>query len=142
MDPVVLLEARSEDAPSGENLEYDPVFVEMELAAQPGEETQIGDAVNEAQDPEYREVVEKAQEVLAQSHDLRAAVYLADALLHTKGLTEFADVTTYIRGCLEQYWETCHPELDPEPTEVSGTKPFGVVDPGSLRVRDDTSLRP
>ena len=114
MDPVVLLEARSEDAPSGENLEYDPVFVEMELAAQPGEETQIGDTVTAAQDPEYREVAEKAQEVLEQSHDLRAAVYLADAVLHTQGLKAFADVTAYIRGCLEKYWDTCHPELDPD----------------------------
>lgn len=114
MDPVVLLEERNEDAPSGENLEYDPVFVEMELAAQPGEETQIGDAVTAAQDPEYREVAEKALQVLEQSHDLRAAVYLADAVLNTKGLTEFADVTTYIRGCLEKYWDTCHPELDPD----------------------------
>jgi type VI secretion system protein ImpA len=33
-------------------------------------------------------------------------------LLVTEGLTGFAKVTTYIRGCLEQYWATCHPELD------------------------------
>jgi len=115
MDPVALLEARSEDSPSGENLEYDPVFIEMELAAQPGEESQIGDSITEASDPDYSEVSEKAMEVLERSHDLRAAVFLADAVLHTGGgLTEFADVTTYIRGCVEQYWDTCHPELDPD----------------------------
>ncbi len=56
MDPAILLKPRSDDAPSGENLEYDPVFVEMELAAQPGEETQIGDTVTEGHDPDYREV--------------------------------------------------------------------------------------
>ncbi|WP_109465074.1 type VI secretion system protein TssA [Albibacillus kandeliae] len=112
MDPVALLEARSDDAPSGENLEYDPVFVEMELAAQPGEETQIGDTITAAEDPDYKEVIEKAQEVLQRSHDLRAAVYLADAILHTEGLIGFSKVTTYIRGCLEQHWATCHPELD------------------------------
>ncbi len=112
MDPAILLKPRSDDAPSGENLEYDPVFVEMELAAQPGEETQIGDTVTEGHDPDYREVYDKALEVLADSHDLRAAVFMADAALHTQGLNAFADVTTYIRGCLEQYWDTCHPELD------------------------------
>ena len=114
MDPVVLLQARNEDSPSGENLEYDPVFVDMELAAQPGEETQIGDTVTEGHDPDYGEVSEKALEVLERSHDLRAAVYLADALLNTEGLNGFADVTTYIRGCLEDFWTTCHPELDPD----------------------------
>lgn len=112
MDPVALLEPRSEDAPSGENLEYDPVFVEMELAAQPGEETQIGDTVTEGSDPEYAEVIEKGLEVLERSHDLRAAVYIGEALLATEGLTGFAKVTTYVKGCLEQHWATCHPELD------------------------------
>lgn len=112
MDPEVLLTSKGDDAPSGENLEYDPVFIEMELAAQPGEETQIGDTITEAEDPEYKEVIEKALEVLEQSHDLRAAVFLAEATLAENGLTEFAKVTSYIRGCLEQYWDTCHPELD------------------------------
>lgn len=112
MDPEVLLQSKSDDAPSGENLEYDQIFVEMELAAQPGEESQMGDVVKEGHDPEYREVAEKAVQVLEQSHDLRAAVYLADAVLHTEGLAAFADVTSFIRGCLEQHWDTCHPELD------------------------------
>lgn len=112
MDPLVLLQPKSEDAPSGENLEYDPAFTEMELAAQPGEETQVGDEKIEATEPEYREVQSKALDVLERSHDLRAAVFLSDALLHSEGLTGFADGTTFMRGCLEQFWETCHPELD------------------------------
>lgn len=112
MDPTVLLQARSDDSPSGENLEYDPIFIEMELAAQPGEERQIGDEITEAQDPDYGEVRKTALAVLEQSHDLRAAVFLADAIQHSEGVAGFADVTTYIRGCLEEHWDTCHPELD------------------------------
>lgn len=112
MDPAVLLQPKGSDAPSGENLEYDPAFTEMELAAQPGEESVVGDETIEATDPDYREVQKKALEVLERSHDLRAAVFLGDALLHSEGLTGFADVTTYMRGCLEQFWDTCHPELD------------------------------
>lgn len=112
MDPTVLLQAISEDSPSGENLEYDPMFTEMELAAQPGEERQIGDEIIEAEDPDYGEVRKKALEVLELSHDVRAAVFLADAILQSEGIAGFADVTTYIRGCLEEYWESCHPELD------------------------------
>jgi type VI secretion system protein ImpA len=112
MDPEVLLLSKSDDAPSGENLEYETVFTEMELAALPIEEQQVGDAKTEGQEPDYREVIDKAQKVLEQSHDLRAAVFLADAILHTEGLTGFADVTTVIRGHLERFWDTCHPELD------------------------------
>lgn len=112
MDPVVLLQSKSEASPSGDDLEYDPTFTGMELAAQPGEEVVIGDTTTEASDPDYREVQKTALIILERSHDLRAAVFLADAILHSEGLTGFADVTTYIRGCLEQYWESCHPELD------------------------------
>ncbi|WP_264214489.1 type VI secretion system protein TssA [Leisingera thetidis] len=112
MDPAVLLQSKGDDAPSGENLEYDPAFTDMELAAQPGEESVVGNETIEATDPDYREVQKKALEVLERSHDLRAAVFLGDALLHTEGLTGFAAATTYIRGCLEEFWESCHPELD------------------------------
>ncbi|SFU07882.1 type VI secretion system protein TssA [Sedimentitalea nanhaiensis] len=112
MDPDVLLKIKGDESPSGENLEYDQTFTEMELAAQPVEEQQVGNSTNAGHDPDYREVVTKALEVLEKSHDLRAAVFLSDAILHTEGLTGFADATTVIRGHLEQFWETCHPELD------------------------------
>lgn len=112
MDPEILLQSKSDTAPSGENLEYDPVFTEMELAAQPGEESVMGDERIEASDPDYREVRVKALEVLEQSHEIRAAVFLADAVLNMDGPEEFAKATTLVRGCLEQFWDTCHPELD------------------------------
>jgi type VI secretion system protein ImpA len=112
MDLTALLKSFGEDAPSGENLEYEPVFTELELAAQPGEERQMGDSVLAAEEPDWREVAEKARAVLEQSHDIRAAVYLASAELALRGLGGFADVTDYIRGCLEDYWDSCHPQLD------------------------------
>lgn len=112
MDLRALLEPRSSEPPSGDNLEYDPVFTEMELAAQPGEEQQMGDTVVAAEDPDYREVKRTALQVLERSHDLRPAVFLANAVLNLDGLDAFAEVTGYIRGCLEDHWDTCHPELD------------------------------
>ncbi|MCU9849892.1 type VI secretion system protein TssA [Defluviimonas sp. WL0024] len=106
------LAAISDAAPSGENVEYDMSFTEMELAGQYGEETQVGDVVREAEEPDWKELVGKAEAVLRQSHDLRAAVYLAEAQLHLKGLAAFVEVTGLIRGYLEQYWDSCHPQLD------------------------------
>jgi type VI secretion system protein ImpA len=112
MDSAVLLQSKGEDSPSGENLEYEPMYTDMEIAGMPGEERQIGDEVTAAEDPNYQELAEKALMVLERSHDLRAAVFLADALVNTKGLVGFAGVTTYMLGCLETFWESCHPELD------------------------------
>ena len=112
MDLAVLLQSKGDDSPSGENLEYDPTFTAMQLAAQPGEERQIGDEITAAADPDYGEVLRTAQTILERSHDLRAAVFLADAILQSDGLQGFADVTRYIRACLEDFWDSCHPQLD------------------------------
>lgn len=107
-----LLREIKADLPSGENLEYDSVFTEMELAAQPGEERQVGDSILEAEEPDWRDVASKAKAVLEQSHDLRAAVLMANAELRLRGLDGFADAVAYIRGALTDYWATCHPQLD------------------------------
>lgn len=114
MDLDALLQSRGEDAPSGEDLEYDPAFTELEIAAQPGEEKQAGSEIIAAEEPEYKDVRAKALEVLERSHDLRAAIFLAEAELRLGGFPAFAKTTTYIRRCLEEFWESCHPQLDAE----------------------------
>jgi type VI secretion system protein ImpA len=112
MDIADLLKSHGDDEPSGENLEYDPAFISLELAAQPGEERQIGDSIIAAEEADHVEVIAQAMDVLGRSHDLRAAVILAHSMLRTKGFPGLAEVTTYIRGVLEEYWDTVHPQLD------------------------------
>ncbi len=112
MDLEALLAARDGDDPSGENLEYDFDFMQLQIAAEPGQERQAGEEILAAEDPDFKDVEAKALAVLERSHDLRAAVILAAAVLHTKGLKGFADAVAYVKGCLEQHWDTCHPQLD------------------------------
>ena len=112
MDLDALLAARDGDNPSGDNLEYDPDFTQLQIAATPGEERQAGNQILAAEDPDFTDVVTRALAVLARSHDLRAAVILAYGAVHTKGLPGFAEALAYVRGCLEQHWDSCHPQLD------------------------------
>lgn len=112
MDLDALLQSHGDDAPSGEDLEYDPVFTELEIAATHGEERQAGDEILPPEDPDYKEVATKAMEILERSHDLRAAIFLAEANLRLKGFPGFAEATGYLARCLDEYWDTCHPELD------------------------------
>lgn len=114
MDLSPFLGARTDESPSGDNLEYDPAFTDLEIAAQPGEERQTGDAIIAAEEPDYRAVIDKAVAVLGRSHDLRAAGHLALALLRTEGLAGFADALGYIRHCVTDFWDSCHPQLDAE----------------------------
>ena len=106
------LTPRADSGPSGANLEYDPVFIAMTLAARPGEERQAGSDILAAEEPNYAEASKKALAVLERSHDLRAGAVLAMTQLKLEGLEGFADATHYLRNCLTEYWETCHPELD------------------------------
>lgn len=112
MDLKPLLSSRDDGAPSGENLEYDPDFIMLELAAQPGEEKQAGNEILAAEDPDWADVKEKSLGVLERAHDIRAALYLGEAALYTDGLPGFAEVTGYVRALLTDHWATCHPQLD------------------------------
>lgn len=106
------LASHGDSAPSGENLEYEKVFTDLLLAATPEEERQAGDTVVPGQEPDPKKIMERAEAVLESSHDLRAAVLLGYGALRVDGFPGFAEATGYIRGCLEDYWDTCHPQLD------------------------------
>ncbi|MGF1446245.1 MAG: type VI secretion system protein TssA [Pikeienuella sp.] len=106
-----LLASFGEDGPAGEDLEYDPAFIDLELAAMPKDEQQIGDQVIAAEEPDYKEVMTHAVTVLERSKDLRAAVFYANAALRIEGLTGLAEAMTYIKRCCEEYWDDCHPRL-------------------------------
>ncbi|MDN5787187.1 type VI secretion system protein TssA [Pseudorhodobacter sp.] len=137
MDLSEFLNSHGDDAPSGENLEYDPAFISLELAAQPGEERQVGESIIAAEEPEYAEVIARAKEVLGRSHDLRAGVLLAHALLRTEGFSGFAQAMAYLRGCLDQWWDTCHPQLDAD----DDNDPTMRVNAVAALVDADTILR-
>jgi type VI secretion system protein ImpA len=114
IDLKQLLSANSEDRPSGEDLEYDPLFGEMERAAKGREEQQFGNTVIAAEDPDWAELRAHALAVLKRSKDLRAAVQLIRASIHTDGYAGLSDGLSLIRGYLEGYWESLFPQLDPD----------------------------
>lgn len=101
-----------DDAPSGKDLEYEKVFTDLMLAAQPEEERQAGNEIIAAQEPEPKSIVKCATAVLDQSNDLRAAILYGYARLRIDGLPGLAGATAFLRICLEEYWDTCHPQLD------------------------------
>ncbi len=109
-----LLRSFGDDAPSGEDLVYDPDFIDLELAAMPKEEQQIGDSVIAAEEPDYKAVMAAAVTVMERAKDLRAAAFYAHAALRVEGLKGLEDSLVYIRRCCEEYWDSVHPQLDPD----------------------------
>jgi type VI secretion system protein ImpA len=102
------------DSPCGENLEYDLAFGEMERAAVGKPEQQFGTTIVPAEDPNWREVESRAVDLAGRTKDLRVAVQLARADLALAGLAAFSKSLELIRGYVEKFWETVHPQLDPD----------------------------
>ncbi len=102
------------DSPCGEDLEYDPVFIEMEKLAQGTPERQYGGTIIPAEPPDWGGIKKAALGLLSRTKDLRVTVYLTRALLYTDGLAGFRDGLTLLRGFIEQFWDEVHPKLDPD----------------------------
>ncbi len=102
------------DSPCGEDLEYDPAFMDMEKSAQGTPERQYGGTIIPAEPPDWGSIKKAALGLLSRTKDLRVAVYLARALLHTDGLEGFRDGLVLLRGLVERFWADVHPKLDPD----------------------------
>ncbi|QQS55622.1 MAG: type VI secretion system protein TssA [Candidatus Competibacteraceae bacterium] len=109
-----LLSDIAADTPCGEDLEYDPLFAEMEKLAQETPERQYGDTIIPAEPPDWRGVKKAALTLLERTRDLRVAVYLARALLQSDGFPGFAEGLALVEGLIERYWDGVYPLLDPD----------------------------
>jgi type VI secretion system protein ImpA len=132
-----LLAPVGDESPAGDDLEYDPEFLALERAAAPKAERAIGDNVKAAEEPDWDKVIELARAVLLRSKDLRAAVHLTTAWTRTSGMPGWNAGLSLIRGLLEHFWDTVHPQLDAEddndPTmRVNSVVPLGDLQ-GALR---------
>jgi type VI secretion system protein ImpA len=114
LDIESLLQPLSEEAPSGENLEYDPTYSAFEQAAREKPEQQYGATIIPAEEPNWLEVRQLGMDLITRTKDLRVACTLALGLLETEGLAAFTEGLALVRGYLERYWPTVHPQLDPE----------------------------
>jgi type VI secretion system protein ImpA len=95
-------------------LEYDDTYAAFERAARGKAEQQYGETIIPAEEPEWREVRRLGVELVGQTKDLRVACQLARGMLETEGLQDFAATLALVRGYIERYWPTVHPQLDPD----------------------------
>ena len=109
-----LLAPVSDESPAGPDLEYDPEFLALERAAAPKAERAVGDAVKAAEEPDWEKVTELSEAILQRSKDLRPAVHLTTAWMRSSGMPGWCAGLALVRGLLEQFWDTVHPQLDAE----------------------------
>jgi type VI secretion system protein ImpA len=116
-----LLQPTPTSPPCGEDYSYNEKFMDLERLAEGKKETVMGNETKPAEDPNWKEVSDKAIEVLKESKHLRAAALLATSLVKMGGVEGLRDGLAVMHGLTERYWGDIYPKLDPgdnnDPTE-------------------------
>jgi type VI secretion system protein ImpA len=94
----------------GDDLEYDPAFLELDQAAAGKTETQFAPA----EPPQWAQVRELSEGLLARTRDLRVALLWGRACLNVDGLEGLAPALRLIHGLLDRFWDELHPRNDPD----------------------------
>jgi type VI secretion system protein ImpA len=121
-----LLSPIDDASPTGQNLEYDPAFAELERMAAPTAERSMGDNVKPAQEPDWDKVALAAEALFGRTKDLRAAIHLTAAWTRARGLPGWSEGLALVRGLLERYWDSVHPQLDAEDDNDSTSRTNAV----------------
>lgn len=114
IDVASLLVPISDENPCGPDLEYAPTFIALEEAVRIEPEQQFGETIVAGEGPDWSEVLKLALDVLAQSRDLRVAVFVLYAQLNGNGFDGLGQGLSLVRAYLEQFWDCIHPQLDPD----------------------------
>lgn len=109
-----LLAETAEGPPVGRDLEYDADFLALDQAARAKPEQQFGNTVIRAEEPDWPDVRSRAAALLRRTKDVRVAVLLTRALLHTEQFPGLAAGLQLVYRLLERYWDGIHPRLDAE----------------------------
>ncbi|WP_061238831.1 type VI secretion system protein TssA [Ectopseudomonas composti] len=112
MEISLLLAAISDTSPCGEDLEYDSDFLQLERDALGRPERSMGDAIQAAEPPEWRQLEQACHVLLQRSKDLRITHYLLQSRLALRGIEGLADSLELILELLSRYWPEIHPQLD------------------------------
>ena len=116
-DVEKLLQPVSEDSPCGENLEYDPEYLELQsLLSDGGAQQMIVSDDDEAggEPRKWGEMKRVAVALTERTKDVWVGVALMRAAAQTDGYPGFASGAALIRGLVEKYWDGLYPPLDPE----------------------------
>jgi len=131
MNLDLLLEPISPEAPSGgkDLSENDPAFFELESMVNDRVKTDRGerDPGLKAAVPSWNDIKQTAYDLCTRAHDLRVAMILLRALVHTQGLPGLREGFNFFQGLIERYWDTVYPQLDSEDPDPAGIR-IGVLE--------------
>jgi type VI secretion system protein ImpA len=119
IDVEALLVPISSEKPSGENLQYSPLYDEIKEARRSDDNLAKGDWEHEPKTAEWSTVVELSTSTLSsQTKDLQIGAWLTEAIVELHGFVGLRDGLRLMRGLHERFWDTLYPEVDGEDLEA------------------------
>jgi type VI secretion system protein ImpA len=100
--------------PAGENLEYDPLYTEMDTLAVGVPASQMGDSTLEGRGPDWKKLSKNCLELWGRTRDLRVASYLVVAQTVLEGLAGLEAGLRLISFLVSGLWDEMYPRLDPD----------------------------
>ena len=105
--------------PSGESLRYSPVFDKIKEARREDDDAPQGEWQFGRKTADYALVIKLAGEALAaKSKDLQVAAWLTEAILRKEGYAGLNAGLEFIKGLIENFWDTLYPVLDDGDAEM------------------------
>lgn len=101
----------SAELPCGESLEYDAEFLLLQRRLEPVPETQYGQFVSQAVEPDWVEIERDCERLLRRSQDVSLLVWLTRALLKLRGCQGLQEGLLRMTRVLERYPDDVHPQL-------------------------------
>ena len=121
--PSDLLNPISDARPTGENLQYAPVFDKIKEARREDDDVPQGDWARVRKVADWPLTIKLINEALAtKTKDLQLTAWLAEAMLRREGITGLREVLDLNRGLLENFWDTLYPELEDGDAEFRAGK--------------------
>ncbi|MFP3040536.1 type VI secretion system protein TssA [Treponema primitia] len=100
--------------PAGENLEYDPLYLELDSLAVETLDSVMGESRIEGRKPDWKKLRENCLSLWGKTRDLRVAVYLSIAETALGGIKDCSEALKLILFLVRDMWDAMYPKLDPE----------------------------
>lgn len=103
-----------DDAPCGDDLTEAVEYVQYDTDFAGKPEQVMGDSVQEAEEPDWRSMRDRALDMLGRTRDLNLLIRLTVASMKLDGLEGLRDGLSLVRWSIETHWEHVYPPLDPD----------------------------
>jgi type VI secretion system protein ImpA len=130
------------DEPAGKDLEYDPVYVELDSLAVAVPDSFMGDSKIEGHGPDWKKLNKNCIDLWGRTRDLRVAVYLTIGQAVTGGLEGLAAGMKLTLFLVRDLWEAFYPRLDSDNDPLERLNILSMLSPPTGSVNDPVMFIP